>query len=360
MRALDVAAKAGAKTSTTFGVSIADEVVRFAKKNNVTRIVVGRPLKARWQEMLFGSVANQILRLSGPIDIVVISEVERTERESPEREGRPQARAVLARLFYCLWLVLGLTIFAMVAKSYISSTNLVMLYLIGVVLAAISWGLWPAIFTAAASVVTYDFFFVPPYFSFRISDSEYLITFGAFLFVGVVISLLVVRSRDYAAAAQRREDHTSILYALSMDLAAVNETQAVFETVSGHVRKACACRSAFFLPVNGLLTVSYANDGLDLDEKEMTAANWACAHGIRSGKDTDTLASATLKYYPLRTANGIVGVMGIQLAEQEGIFKMERERLIDAFASQTALAVERIAFWKQICGEGRVETTGHP
>jgi two-component system sensor histidine kinase KdpD len=354
MRALDVAAKAGAKTSTSFGVSIADEVVRFAKKNNVTRVVVGRPLKPRWQEVLFGSVANQILSLSGPIEIIVISGAERTEKESPERETQPQPRVFLTRLFYCLWLVLGLTIVAMIAKSYISSTNLVMLYLIGVVLAAISWGLWPAIFTASASVVTYDYFFVPPSFNFRITDSEYLITFGAFLFVGVVISLLVVRSKEYASAAQRREDHTSILYALSIDLAAVNDIQAAFETVGGHVRKACSCSSAFFLPLNGLLTVSLASAGLDLDEKEMTAANWTFVHGIRSGKDTDTLASATLRYYPLRTPNGIVGVMGIQPVEQEGIIKMEQERLIDAFASQTALAVERIEFWKQICDKGKI------
>jgi two-component system sensor histidine kinase KdpD len=255
--------------------------------------------------------------------------------------------------FYSIWLVSFLTIIAYIAKPYLSPTNLVMFYLIGVVVAAVTWGLWPAIFTATVSVLTFDLLFVPPYFSFRIGDTEYLITFAAFLFVGIVISLLVVRSKDNASAAQRREEYTSALYALSVDLASANDIRTALEIVSGHVKRSCNCLSAYLLPYGSDLGVAYSDGGLDLDEKEMTAANWTYANGVPSGRDTDTLSTASLRFYPLRTPSGIVGVMGIKPQEQESIIKMEQERLIEAFASQTALAIERIEFWNQIRREDR-------
>jgi two-component system sensor histidine kinase KdpD len=348
MRGLELAAKMGAKTATSFGVSIAEEVVRFARKNNVVRIIVGRPPRSWWQEIVFGSVASQIVGLSGPIDILIITDVGEREMVHGEREARPKKPFIKNHYFYCIWLVLILTIIAYFAKQYLSPTNLVMLYLIGVVIAAVTWGLGKAIFTAAVSVVMFDFFFVHPYFSFQIGDTEYLITFAAFLFVGVVISLLVVRSKDNAAAAQRREEYTSALYALSIDLASANEIERALEIVSGHVKRSCNCLSAYLLPYGNCLGVVYSDSGLDLDEKEMTAANWTYRNGIASGKDTDTLSSASLKYYPLRTPSGVVGVMGIKPEEQEGIIRLEQERLIEAFTSQTALAVERIEFWNQI------------
>lgn len=354
MRGLELAAKMGAKTATSFGVSIAEEVVRFARKNNVIRIIVGRPPRPLWQELIFGSVASQIVSLSGPIDILIITDVSE-ETEEGDREKRPTRLLIKNHYAYSIWLVLVLTILAYFAKPYLSPTNLVMVYLIGVVVAAVTWGLWPAIFTAAMSVLIFDFFFISPFFSFRIGDTEYIITFAAFLFVGAVISLLVVRSKDNASAAQRREEYTSTLYALSIDLASANEIKRALEIVSGHVKKSCHCLSAYLLPYGSYLGVAYSDGGLDLDEKEMTAANWTFRNGIASGKDTDTLASASLRFYPLRTPSGIVGVMGIKPQEQESIIKMEQERLIEAFASQTALAIERIEFWNQIRREDRAQ-----
>jgi two-component system, OmpR family, sensor histidine kinase KdpD len=349
MRGLELAAKMGAKTATSFGVSIAEEVVRFARKNNVIRIIVGRPPRPWWQELVFGSVAGQIVSLSGPIDILIITAIEEKETKEGLSWDWIKKPTISNHYFYSIWLVFVLTIIAFFLKQYLSPTNLVMFYLIGVVLAAVTWGLLPAIFTAAVSVVIFDFFFVSPFFSFRIGDTQYLITFAAFLFVGVVISLLVVRSKDNASAAQRREEYTSALYALSIDLASANNVQKALEIVSGHVKRSCNCLSAYLLPTDGDLGVMYADDSLNVDEKELTAASWTYRNGIASGKETDTLASASLKYYPLWTSSGVVGVMGIKPQEQEGIIRLEQERLVEAFASQTAQAIERINFWNQIC-----------
>jgi two-component system sensor histidine kinase KdpD len=246
-----------------------------------------------------------------------------------------------------------ISILGILIKTLISPTNVVMVYLIGVVVAAISWGLWPAIFTSAFSVLVFDFLFVPPSLSFRVTDSQYFITFGAFLFVGIVISLLVAREREYASAAQRREDYTSSLYSLSVDLASAKRINEVLETVSRHVARSCHCKSAYLLPENGLLKLVHASKDLKFDEKEMTAANWTFKTGFAAGKDTETLSSASLKYYPLRTPNGVVGVMGVQPEEQEDFIKLEQERLIQAFAIEVALDLERMHLWDRVCRNGK-------
>jgi two-component system sensor histidine kinase KdpD len=361
LRGIELASSLGAKTVSSFGVSIAEEVVRYARKNNVTRIIVGRPLRAHWRELIFGSVADlifgsvadQIVRLSRSIDLVIISELEPRSVESGEKEELPKRIFSRSAYWYSIWLVMLISILGMLIKTLISPTNVVMVYLIGVVVAAISWGLWPAIFTAASSVLAFDFFFVPPSLSFRVADSEYLITLGAFLFVGIVISFLVARARENASAAQRREDYTSSLYSLSVDLSSAKGINEVLETVSRHVARSCHCKSAYLLPENGLLKLVHASKDLKFDEKEMTAANWTFKSGFVAGKDTETLSSASLKYYPLQTPNGVVGVMGVQPEEQEGFIKMEQERQIQAFAIEVALDLERMNLWDRLCRNGK-------
>lgn len=348
MLGLELAAKMGARTSSCFGISIAEEVVRYARKHNVTRIIVGKPIRSYWRDLLLGSLANKIVLLGSPMDILIISYPQKEERLPVEEKQRPVRKLLGNQYFYSMWLVLAISFIALFLRPYLAPTNLVMLYLIGVVVAAITWGLWSAIFTAAVSVVAFDLILVPPYLSFRVTDTQYAVTFVAFLVVGVLISLLVSRSRDNASAAQRREEYTSTLYALSTHLASVNDVKVACEVVSGHIMNAFQGRSVFLLPQGSYLAVAHSSENIDLDEKEMTAAYWTYRNGISSGKDTDTLSTASLKYYPLRTPNGVVGVMGIGVQEQERVRRLERERLLSAFANQIALAIERIQFWKQI------------
>jgi two-component system sensor histidine kinase KdpD len=353
IKGIELASSLGAETITSFGISIADEVIRYAKKNNVTRIIIGHPVHARWREQIFGSVADQIVRISGAIDLIIISGLKPYGEDDGEREEPRKTLLKRNPYWFSIWLILLISIFCSLIRTFISPTNVVMFFLIGVVVAAISWGLRPAIFTAAMSVLAFDFFFIPPAMTFRVSDSQYLITFGAFLFVGVVISLLVVRARDLAFAAQRREEYTSTLYALSLDLASSDDTYNILETVAAHVSRSCHCKSAFLLPHDGELQIDYISIGLNLDEKDMTAATWCLRSGMAAGKDTDTLSTASLKYYPLRTVNGVIGVMGVKPEEQEIFVKMEQERLLQAFASQAAIALERGQLSDQVCKMGK-------
>ena len=159
------------------------------------------------------------------------------------------------------FLVIAITIIGWLIHSFISPTNLAMLYMLGVVVIAWKRGFGPAVFTAVIGVLAFDFFFIPPYLTFRVSDSEYLITFAGMIIVGALVSLLVARSREYADAAQFREKETGTLYALSQDLAVAVDTGSIFAAVSKHIREIFTWDSTFLVPEDERLMVFPGHTG---------------------------------------------------------------------------------------------------
>lgn len=340
-RTLQLAEKLGGKTATVFGLSIPDTVIGYARKHNITRIIIGKTLRPRWQEILFGSIVEQLIHGSGTIDVYVISSHEETVHAPPGMEPllpvTPPADYVNS-----LILVLAITVFGQLVRSSISPTNLMILYLLAVVVAAFSWGLGPAIFTAITGMLAFDFFFIPPFMTFRVSDTEYLITLAGMIAVGAVVSFLVARARENAAAAQTRERETGTLYGLSQNLAVAGDLEAVTGAVIHHIRETFGWESVFLLPVGGTLAPRGASPGLTLDEKELAVATWAWTHGAVAGYDTDTLPASRLRYIPLRGPEGVRGILGVLPADGGGIIMPEQARMLEAFAGQAALALERV------------------
>jgi two-component system, OmpR family, sensor histidine kinase KdpD len=218
-RTLQLAEKLGATTVTLFGLNIASTVIDYARRHNITRIIIGKTLRPRWQEYVFGSVVDQLIHDSGNIDVYVISGDEHTQQKIIDLDHLLPVTPPQDYIA-CIALVAAITAIGWLVKEFISPTNLAMLFLLAVVVIAFRRGLRPAIFTAIIGVLAFDFFFIPPYMTFRVSDSEYLITFSGMIIVGTLVSLLVARAREHAYAAQERENETGTLYALSQDLAA--------------------------------------------------------------------------------------------------------------------------------------------
>jgi two-component system sensor histidine kinase KdpD len=340
-RSLQLAEKLGAKTATVFGLNVADTTIDYAKKHNITRIIIGKTLRPRWQEFVFGSVVDQLIHNSGTIDVYVISSSEKVPVKPVELE--PLLPATPPRGFVnSLALIIIITAIGWLVKSIISPTNLMMLYFLSVVLSAYRWGMRPAIFTAVIGVLAFDFFFIPPYFSFRVSDIEYLITFAGLIGVGALVSLLVGRVREHALAAQARENETSTLYALSQDLATAVDTGSIIAVVGKHISEIFGWESTFLLPDENRTVVHPAGFGISLDADDIAVATWAYKHGAVVGYDTDTLHGSRLRYIPLQTSQGILGIMGVKPAEVDGIITPEQARILTAFANQTALAIERV------------------
>jgi two-component system sensor histidine kinase KdpD len=217
-----------------------------------------------------------------------------------------------------------------------------MLYLLAVVIIAFRRGLKPAIFTAVIGVLAFDFFFIPPHLTFRVSDTEYLITFAGMIIVGGLISLLVARAREQSDAAQIREKETGTLYALSQDLAVAVDVSSIVTAVSKHISGIFQWESVFLLPEGNELVIRETSPGLRLDADDVAVATWAYQHGTIAGYDTDTLHGSRLRYIPLPSPRGVLGVMGVKPAEPDGVITHEQDRILMAFANQTALALERV------------------
>ncbi len=338
-RELRLAESLGAKEVRTLTAdSAADAVIDYARRNKITKVLAGRPTRARWREWRQGSFVDQILRRSKEIDVYVVSE-EKVGREkvSLSKPIPKPWRSYLTGLM----LVAGATLISEIAIEFLSPTNMIMFYLLAVVVAALRLGFRPALLTALLGVLAFDFFLVPPYFSFAVTNTQDFITFVGLFTVGAVISTLVARARRQTETIRIREAQTMTLYSLSRDLASAVGLNEILNAVIHHVSETLNAPIAILLPEGESLEVQASSGGLSLGEKQKSVAVWTFRNGKIAGKGTDTLSSAELLYVPLQTGGRVVGVMGIKLRHSDGSLSLESRRLLEAFASQAALAIER-------------------
>jgi two-component system sensor histidine kinase KdpD len=249
-----------------------------------------------------------------------------------------------------LWgsgLILIATVLGKLIYSFISPTNLEVVYLLGVVFAAIYLGRGPAILASFLSVLAFDFFFVPPYYTLAVSDTQYLITFFGLLAVGLVISNLTAQVREQAEASQRREAQTAALYELGRDLTIVVGLEAVTQAIIFQIGKVFSREVAIFLPEGPDLKVFAASPGLTITPVEMGAAAWAFEHGLPAGRATENMAFAEIRCQPLKTTHGVIGVLGVKPFNPQNYLTSDQRRLLDAFANQVALAIERARLLEQ-------------
>ncbi|HTP65844.1 MAG TPA: sensor histidine kinase KdpD [Geobacteraceae bacterium] len=344
---LRLAESLGAQTATLTATSVADALIDYAVKQNVTKIVVGKPKKSRWREFLRTPLVDQVIRMSGTIDVYVVS-IEPTG-------GAPAKTAVTRQKTPILWpeylkgfaLVAAATIASQLVYRFFSPTNLVMIYLLAVVLAAIRLGLKPAITTAFLSVLAFDFFFVPPRFTFAVTDSEYLVTFFALFIVGAVISKLVSQSNERAATIREREVQTASLYRLSRDLASAADIEAILDAIVRNFGESFKGHLAVFIAEGEQLAIKGASEVTNLETKELAVADWSFRNRQPAGRGTETLVSAKRLYLPLQSQSGCLGVLGVDLEEAVDYANAQVRRLLDAFAAQTTLAIERVRLVKQ-------------
>lgn len=333
----------GASGSVT---ASAQTVLEFARKNNISKIIVGKPLRPRWQELLRGSMIDNLLRQSGNIDIYVVASSD--QPSLPPEDNPLMIHSSWSRYLWSIVFVAIATGLGFLVGGRIEPTNLVMVYLLTVVVTAIYLGRGPAILSSILSVLAFDFLFIQPYFTFAVSDTQYIITFIALFFVGVVISQLTARAREQADAAHQREAETAELYALSRDLSIARQLDDILHILIQHVEETFGRNTAILLPENGHLATRLASTDLKLDENEVAVADWVYQHGDPAGRHTNTLPAALFRYLPLKTARGVVGVLGVEGPEpSDPDLTPQQRRLMDAFASQAALAIERVQFAEQ-------------
>jgi two-component system, OmpR family, sensor histidine kinase KdpD len=343
---LQLAEELGARSVSLPGRTVSEVVLDYARRHNVTKIIVGKPLRPQWQELLRGSVVDKLIFTSGAIDLyMVTSEAEPVTPKVPEgwRPHQPWPRYIWASL-----LAAAATGISGLVFPFISSTNLVIIYLLAVVLSAFYLGRGPAIITSIISVVAFDYFFITPRFSMAVSDTEYLLTFAGLLGVGLIISHLTSLVREQTYAAQSREAQTVALYELGKDLTVTAKLTDIAKTVITQIGQTFGRDVAIFLPEEkGPLKVYAASPGLVIVDNELAVADWSFQRGQAAGRGTDTLPDASMRYQPLRTTRGVVGVLGVRPMDAGHHLTHDQRRTLDTFANQVAMAIERARLAEQ-------------
>ncbi|HEY2980468.1 MAG TPA: sensor histidine kinase KdpD, partial [Anaerolineales bacterium] len=321
---LQLAEELGAKSVTVAGRSIPDALLEYARKHNITKIVVGKPLRPRWQEWLTGTLVNQLVHASGDIDIYVVSA--HAEMSQPVVPQDWQPHRPLGRYLAGLGLVALATSLGLLVRGQLEPTNLVMLYLVAVVFAAVFLGRGPSLLTAVAGVLAFDFFLIQPYLTFTVTDSQYIITFIVLFVVSLVISSLTVRVREQGESAIQREAQTAALYDLGRDLTSASDLQQVSQIIISHIGQVFGREVAIFLPEHGSLRTFASSPNYTPDDSEVAVAVWAYEHNQPAGRGTDTLAAASLRCHPLKTSQGLVGVLGVRPKEPGSFLSAEQRQ----------------------------------
>jgi two-component system sensor histidine kinase KdpD len=358
LRTLKLAEELGAETVTLSGYRLADEVIAYARTRNASRIVLGKPSLSGWKRWMLGSLVDTIVRQARDIDIHVVGRESNFLSHTRDNPYFSRSRLYLGlaseepgvlfkwRTSY-LWGVVATAICTAIAWlmfEHFDPANLIMVYLVGVVVVAARYGRGPSVLSSLLSVVLFDFCFVPPQFSFAVSDSQYLITFAVMLLVALVISSMTVSIRHQAMIAGHRERRVSSLYAMSRELAVTRGEENIVRIAVKHVTEVFEAQAVVLLPDDTGLIVYPNGEGAaqSCHGSDLSVAQWVYDHGQMAGQGTDTLPGGDVVYLPLAASSGMIGVLALLPLKSARIALPEQQRLLETFVSQIALALERV------------------
>lgn len=353
---LRLAEELGAETAVMTADRVAEELVKLAKRRNVTQIIIGKPLHSRLEDWLRGSLVDQVIRGSEGVRIHVIPgkpgktamvATRRWPRQRTAAKSRPWGQYGIA-----LGMVIAWTVVLYLVEPVLGLVNVAFLYLFPVLFSAVRWSLGPAAVAAVAGVLAFDYFFVPPTFSFTVADLRYALTFAVFLSVAVLTGRLATGLRQQIRTIQRRETQTAALYALSRQMTAVSDLNAIAESIVVHVAESVDGEVALFLPdETGHLAIrrSTGSGAWLTGAQELATAQWVFHRGEPAGRGTQTLAEAEALYLPLRFERRVLGVLAVRPGNpgDVGEIPSEQRELLHAFAGLAAVAIARVRLAEQ-------------
>ena len=337
---LRLAESLGAETVTLDGPSAAVTLVEYAQTRNATRVVVGHPKRTGWRAWIRPSTATQLMNEARGFDVITIAAAGVTTARRASNFDAPAQRVKWDRYAWAVVTTAVCTGVAFWMYPRFELSNLVMVYLLGVTVAGLRLGRMPSLLVSLLNVVAFDFFFVPPRFNFAISDGQYLVTFAVMLIIALVIASLMANIRQQTRVAGARERRTALLYAMSRELAATRGLSSLAQVAVSHVAEVFQCKAVILLPdANGKL--QYPRDPrlpVSYRRADLAVAQWVVDHGQRAGLGSDTLPAAPGLYLPLGQKLGVLAVLP---ANQRRVLLPEQRHLLETFAGQIGIALER-------------------
>jgi two-component system sensor histidine kinase KdpD len=340
---LRLAESLGAEPVTLDGPTAASALLQYARTRNVTRIVVGEPKQRGLRTLWRRSTVNELMSRARGIDVSVIA-----AREKPlvaRKPGGPRLEPPAVhwdRYGWAVAITTACTGIALLMDPLFHAPNLVMVYLLGAAIAGLRLGRGPAAVTAVLNVACFNFFFVPPRLTFAVSNAQYLVTFTVMLAVTLTIATLMANVRMQTRVAGARERRTALLYAMSRELAGTRGAEHMVQVSVRHVGETFASRAAVLLPdQNGRVQASPGAGDAAFTAADLSIGQWVFDHGRPAGLGTDALPGAPAIYLPLNGSERTLGVLAVLPSNKRRVLLPEQRHLLETFAGQIALAIER-------------------
>jgi two-component system sensor histidine kinase KdpD len=337
---------------------IAEDVIGYSQANNVTQVVIGKSTRSRWFEILHGSVVHDLVRRSGNISVHVIAGDQLPGKPIPKKTVRTsdldKAFDPQPYLFAIVAVAIALGC-AELVDYWVGVENVDLVFLTAIVGVAVRFGLWPSLLASLASALCYNFFFLPPIYTFTIADPHNIAAFALFTLVAVIVSHVAARARVQAVTAQARVRAVESLYSFSRKLAGAGTLDDVLWATAYQTALMLKVRVVLLLPSNGAITVKAGYPPEDtLGDADLAAAKWTWENDRAAGRGSDTLPGAKCLFLPIHTGRGAIGVVGIDSDKAGPLLTPDQRRLLDALMDQGALAIERVQLVEDM---DRVERT---
>ncbi len=340
---LRLAERLGAEIARLSGSDLAGEVLRFARRENITQIVVGRSQAGFFTRLLRRSLTDEIVRRSRDIPVHVVV----NGQENVGAEPRPRPRS--NRLEF--WLGMAAALFSVaiavavgrLLETWVKLPNLSMIFLVSVVFSALQFGLWAGVVASALSFLAFDFFFIDPLYTFTISEPQEFLSLLAFLIVAIAVGTLAGSVRERSHNVRSRAQATKFMFDFSRRLAGANNLDEILWAAATNIQKTLAAQCVVLLiPDEEELRMSVAWPPIDeLSAGEMGAARWACQKSEPAGWLTETLPNLRFQFRPLATMRGVVAVCGIEPRTLAEPLSSQDERMLSSLLEQTAVAIDR-------------------
>ncbi|MDE2052547.1 MAG: sensor histidine kinase KdpD, partial [Gammaproteobacteria bacterium] len=345
---LRLAESLGAETVTLDGPSAATALLEYVRTRGATRVIVGAPKRRGWRAWFRPSTATQLLHQARGFDVVIIAPTDAAARQPTNSVGAAQPASYQGAIHWDRYgraagLSLACTLLTLVMYPHFELSNLAMIYLLGVTVAGLRLGRGPSAMTAILNVASFDFFCVPPRFTFAVSDAQYLVTFAAMLTIALVIATLTANVRQQTRVAGARERRTATLYAMSRELAVTRGIENMASVAVRHVAEVFQCKAVVLLPdSSGKLQYPRGEAPESAFRRaDRAVAQWVADHGRRAGLGSDTLPAAPALYVPLGDERRTAGVLAVLPNNPRRVLLPEQSHLLDTFAGQIGLALER-------------------
>jgi two-component system, OmpR family, sensor histidine kinase KdpD len=338
-RTLRIAEQMGGKVEYIYEENALKELIAFAKKKGVTRIVIGKTSKPRWREIIFGSLADGLIRASDGIEITVISSfVDESNDEKKQLRHKPFNVKPYIYSFISVSLA---TIGGFLIIPYMDILNVIILYFITLTGIAAFFSKGPSLFAAFNAVLFLNLFFLDPKLDLGIPNKDYIPTFGMMFIISYFISLLSSRLKSQAMVAQKREKDTSLLYALTREFSVVRGHKAMAEIAARHLGLAFNAHIIFWMPNDEEQLSLFYPEHRSIAVKEEMVAKWSFEHGQIAGHETSTMPSAQGIYFPLIVSSKTIGTLGLVPKEKNYRFSNQQLSLLETFANLIASSFDR-------------------